>query len=182
MREQIDTDRLMIRPLEENDFTDFASYASDDELSYMFGWPQSKDIDHIRRIFERLLRGNQTYALYHKDDYKVIGHLTIVAPELPSDKLAILGELKGVTMAFAVAPTYQRQGIMTEVLTTMICTLFSEVQLDYIHCGHFEWNQSSQKLQEKLGFCPMGYHVFQRKQTEIKIIDNILYKQHNKFQ
>lgn len=64
---------------------------------------------------------------------------------------------------------------MIEALHAIIEELFIVQKYDYIHCGYFEFNTPSKILQEKLGFTYYGFHT--TKNGEVKIIDNLLFKE-----
>lgn len=171
----LETNRLILRPLTESDFEDFYEYVIDDELSKMYGFPFDKDNIIVSKIFVSFLVGQRTYAISYKENQKMIGHLMIVPPELPQEKLEKLSGKRGVTVAFAINPAYQRRGFMLEALKEVIENLFGEQQLDFIHCGYYEFNNPSKNLQNKLGFQYFSSHILTRKE-EIKIIDNILFR------
>lgn len=176
MNRTLETKRLLIRPLKESDFEDFYEYAVDDELSRMYGFPLNKEKELTLKIFISFLFGQRTYALICKENQKMIGHLMIVPPELLEPELEKLRGKKGATLAFAINPAYQREGLMFEALNEVIEDLFCRQSLDYIHCGYYEFNIPSKNLQEKLGFQYFTSHNMRHKDEEIKIIDNILWK------
>lgn len=172
----LETDRLLIRPMNSADFDDFYNYIIDNTLSRMYGLPLDKGEDICYQIFCSFLTGNKTYALEHKADKKVIGHLIAVAPEFPDHTNSDLADKKGITLAFAVSPKYQRQGFMREALLCVFDDLFIRKNYDYIHCGYYDYNAPSMKLQEQLGFRFYSSHTVRN--GELKIIDNLLYKEH----
>lgn len=172
----IETERLIMRPLIDADFEDFYEYAMDDELSRMYGLPLKKDRERVFKIFSAFLNGGKTYALVYKENQKMTGHLMIVPLELPEEEIEKLGDKKGVTLAFAIAPKYQRKGLIFEALTEVIEELFYKQNVDFIHCGYYEFNEPSKKLQEKLGFQYYSTHTAKRRDDEVKIIDNLLWR------
>lgn len=172
----METNRLTLRPLIESDFEDFYEYVIDDELSKMYGFPLNKDKIMASKVFVSFLVGQRTYAIIYKENQKMIGHLMIVPPELPAEELEKFSGTKGVTVSFAMNPAYQRRGLMLEALKEVIANLFEEKQFDFIHCGYYEFNTPSKNLQKKLGFRYLSSHTFVRKEEEIKIIDNILFR------
>ena len=172
---RIETPRLLLRPLEEADLTAFSTYVLDAELSRMYGLPTNMDHDTAAKIFHAFLQGGMTSALVLRETGCMIGHLMAVPPELPAEAMTRLDGKQGVTLAYAVAPGHQRQGLAFEALSAAIGYLFQQ-GMDYIHCGYYDFNLPSRRLQEKLGFQPFGTHSFQRRKDSITIIDNILWR------
>ncbi len=171
----LETERLIIRALNDADYDDFYAYISDNTLSYMYGFSLDKDEDRCYKIFSSFLSGDKTYALECKANNKVIGHIIVAAPEFPNHNDDNLVNKKGVTLAFAISPKYQRQGYMKEALRCIIDDLFCVQKYDYIHCGYFDYNIPSMKLQEQFGFKLYGYHTI--KNGVIHIMDNLLFRE-----
>lgn len=172
---RIETPRLLLRPLEEADLASFSTYVMDAELSRMYGLPVGMDHDTAAKIFHAFLRGGKTSALVLRETGCMIGHLMAVPPELPAETMTRLDDKQGVTLAYAIAPGHQRQGLACEALSAAIGHLFRQ-GMDYIHCGYYDFNLPSRCLQEKLGFQPFGTHSFQRRKDSITIVDNILWR------
>lgn len=172
---RIETPRLLLRPLEEADLAAFSTYVMDAELSRMYGLPTNMDHNTAAKIFHAFLQGGMTSALVLRETDCMIGHLMAVPPELPAEAMTRLDGKQGVTLAYAVAPGHQRQGLAFEALSAAIGHLFQQ-GMDYIHCGYYDFNLPSRRLQEKLGFQPFGTHSFQRRKDSITIIDNILWR------
>ncbi|MBQ8312848.1 MAG: GNAT family N-acetyltransferase [Clostridia bacterium] len=172
---RIETPRLLLRPLEEADLTAFSAYVMDATLSRMYGLPVGMDHDTAAKIFQAFLRGGKTSALVLRKTGCMIGHLMAVPPELPAEAMTRLDGKQGVTLAYAISPGHQRQGLAFEALSAAIDHLFRQ-GMDYVHCGYYDFNLPSRRLQEKLGFQPFGTHSFQRQDGTITIMDNILFK------
>ena len=100
-----------------------------------------------------------------------MGFLLDVAPELPEEMLRSLPE-GGRTLAYATFPLYQRQGYMREALAALIEEHFHSKSTPYIHCGHFPFNEPSEKLLLSLGFTHYGQHAL----GKATIIDKIRFK------
>lgn len=168
----METERLTLRPLQKSDFEDFFAYAMDSELCRMYGLPVDKEKDVVYQIFSSFLFGGKTLALVFKSTQKMVGHIIIVPPEFPEQEL--LKDKAGVTLAFAISPAYQRQGLMFEALSEVTYHLFCRQNVDYIHCGYYDYNIPSKRLQEKLGFQYFGSHTVRN--GELTIIDNLMFK------
>ena len=51
-----------------------------------------------------------------------------------------------------LSKAYWGQGLMPEAVKAVIDWLFRDMQLDFIICGHFDWNSRSRRVIEKCGF------------------------------
>ena len=160
------TDRLFIRPITEEDRVSFITGISDRALCSAYGFPADLDTSTARKIFEHFLGINSAYALLLAAKGTMAGFLLDVPPELPEETASGL-PVHGRTLAYSVFPEHQRQGYMEEALRAYI----PSVKTDYIHCGHFPENTQSRNLLRKLGFREWARH-----QTGSGIIvDEILY-------
>ena len=172
----IQTERLILRKLREEDFEDFCEYAMDDEMSIMMGRKILATKEDARWNFEWLKdKEDRCYGLVYKENNKVIGNITLTNP--PKDILK-LEEVKGKvgrSMSFSISKDYQRRGLMFEALEGLIDYLFSVEGLDYIQCGYFPFNLASQKLQEKLGFSYLTTIKYDDGKARLSSIENILW-------
>lgn len=142
------TERLLLRAWQETDLDDFFEYASVDGVGQMAGWLPHKNKEETMQILNMFISEKKTFAIVYNE--KVIGSVGIERyneNELPeySDKM-------GREIGYVLSKDYWGQGIMTEVVQEVICWLFEEEKLDFIVCGHFDYNIRSQRVQEKCGF------------------------------
>ncbi len=163
----IETKRLVLRPLAPQDEEAFLRGIADDELRRMYGFPAELSEERARRIFARF-SVLPAYGLVRKTDSTLVGFLLDVAPELPEEMLRSLPE-GGRTLAYAIFLLYQRQGYMREALAALIEEHFHSKSTPFIHCGHFPFNEPSEKLLLSLGFTPYGQHAL----GKAAIIDKI---------
>jgi len=163
----IETKRLVLRPLAPQDKEAFIRGIADEELRRMYGFPAELSEERGRWIFARF-SVLPAYGLVRKTDSALVGFLLDVAPELPEEMLRSLPE-GGRTLAYATFPLYQRQGYMREALAALIEEHFHSKSTPYIHCGHFPFNEPSEKLLLSLGFTPYGEHAL----GKATIIDKI---------
>ena len=147
---------------------EFISGIDDEELCRMYGFSYPPD---GLRIFERFTGLHDAYGIFRQSDGKLVGFILSVNPELPDECQKNLPS-NGRTLAYAIFPQYQRKGYMYSALNTLISNLFDEKEIDYIHCGRFDFNEKSARLLDKLGFEMFGTHCFKEK----TIVDEILLK------
>ena len=147
------SDRLIIRPMEKEDIAPFISGISDKSLRTAYGFPAELDQVTAHKIFDRFCSMDSSYSLILIATGTMVGFLLDVFPELPAEIASGLPG-SGRTLAYSVFPQFQRRGYMEEALRIFI----SSVKADYIHCGHFPDNVPSKKLLHKLGFRELTRH------------------------
>lgn len=140
------TERLIIRPWKNEDLEDFYEYARVEGVGEMAGWSTHKDIEESKRILDIFIKGKKTLSL--EMDGKVIGSLGIEE----YDNLPELEGLRGRELGYSLSKDYWGRGLMPEAVEKIIEYLFTEVNLDFIACGHWVLNNQSRRVQEKCGF------------------------------
>ena len=74
---QLETERLILRPFVKEDLDDFHAYASVEGVGEMAGWKHHTSKEETQKILDMFIESNQVFAIYHKEDQKVIGSLKI---------------------------------------------------------------------------------------------------------
>lgn len=149
----LETDRLILRAFKLEDIDDFYEYASVPDVGEMAGWNHHKDKDESLIILSRFIESDKTFAILLKENKKVIGSLGVEKYN-DEDKLEEFKDYKGREIGFVLSKDYWGKGIMKEAVDRVIEYLFDEIGLDFLICGHFEWNKQSRRVQEKCGFKP----------------------------
>lgn len=152
----LETERTRIRPYTDQDFDDYCLYILEPELQYMLGLEGVVDQESALQNFNWLLTNREFIAIELKETKQVIGHLCL---HPPFEELQCRAEYQnriGKSLSFAIAKTYRRKGIMSEVLTAVIDRLQHEQIVDYLDLEYITENIGSAKLQERLGFQVVG--------------------------
>ncbi len=148
----LETDRLLLRPFRDEDFSDFCVFALDPERNHVMANPPVPDEAEARAFFYWLKdEEKRAYAIVLKSTGHVVGNLTVYDSSSVSDRPELSG-LRGREMSFSIARPYRRQGLMEEALRAVIAHLFQAENADYITDGYFTFNEPSRVLHEKLGF------------------------------
>ena len=174
----VETPRLLLRKVSEEDFSYFRSDLADKEMDrMMLRWPCETEED-IRLGFEWFLyKEERAYAIVHKKTGETIGNLTVYnrVPECVANHEAVQGK-NGKALSFAVLPVFRRKGYMYEAVSAVIEYLFQVEKAEYINCGYLSYNAPSKALQEKLGFTYLLTERFQFNNQEMESIENILWR------
>lgn len=172
----LETERLCLRKICEDDFDAFCGYAMDDEMSRMMGNALHHTKEDARLTFNWLKdREERCYVLILKEIGAVIGHLTVCNVPAELMKLDVLNGKKGFSMSFCISRHYRRQGLMEETVRAVIDRLFEE-GMDYVQCGYLSFNDASAQLQKKLGFVYLTTQRFEEDGETIIAVENILWK------
>lgn len=149
----IETERLILREFDVSDLADFYEYASVAGVGENAGWSHHKNIDETKHKLNSFIEHNKTFALYHKNDAKVIGSLGVEYYKY-EDILVDLAEFSGRELGFVLSKNYWGQGLMVEAVKAVVDYLFNEIGLDFLMCGYYDYNLQSRRVQEKAGFKP----------------------------
>ncbi len=154
---RIETNRLILRPWEEDDLEDFYAYASVPGVGEMAGWNHHKSREESAQILDMFIRGKKTFALELKETGRVIGSLGL--EELDSDPV---GEGKmGREIGYVLSRDYWGRGLMPEAVRAVIDYCFRVLNYDYLTCGHFAGNDRSRRVIEKCSFAFFGESDFE---------------------
>lgn len=173
----METERLILRKFREEDFADFCAYAMDEEMCRMMGNDLMDTEEAARVTFDWLKdREERSYALILKETGRVIGNLNVTP--VPGDLLDLpaLAGKAGKSLSFCISRQYRRQGLMSEAVRAVIDHLFREEELDYVQCGHFDFNTVSARFQEKLGFTHLITMELDFKGEQMTSVENVLWK------
>ena len=146
---KIETERLILRPWQEADLSDFYEYASVEGVGEKAGWNHHQSPEESARILASFIKHKKTFALELKENGKVIGSLGLE----PRDEEAGLEEsLLGREIGYVLSHDYWGRGLMPEAVKAVIDYCFRRLGFDYLTCGHFDHNDRSRRVVEKCGF------------------------------
>lgn len=174
----VETDRLLLRKVTEEDFPYFRDYLTNKEMDRMMLRAACISEEEIRLGFEWFLyKEKRAYAIVLKETGETIGNLTVYdrVPDCLATHPIVQGK-NGKSLSFAMSPAVQRKGYMFEAVRGVIDYLFQKEEADYINCGYLSYNYPSKALQEKLGFQFLLSECFQFENKAMKSIENILWK------
>ena len=149
----IETKRLILRPFRQSDLRDFNEYASVPGVGEMAGWKHHETIEKTQEILDRFIKEDKTFAIVFKKNNKVIGSLGVEKYGL-EDKLTEFNGYYGREIGYVLSKDYWGKGIMPEAVGAVISYLFNDLNLDFLTCGYYDFNNQSKRVQEKCGFKP----------------------------
>lgn len=139
----LNTERLILRPIEVTDYNDICEYGCDEETGrYMLHWPKTEDhiVLFIERCIEIMKSDNITryeYVMQLKENSKVIGNITLEA----RDSVAEIGWISN--------KNYWNNGYMSEAVKEIIKYAFNNLGINTIMATCNDKNIASYKVMEK---------------------------------
>jgi len=164
---ELNTKRCIIRPYKLSDSEDLIEGLNEyDVVKWLekIPYPYTKKdaIDYLKsKIKNKKENTNYSFAIYHKKDNKMIGHISI----------NIIDQFSGIGSTGSwINKKYQRQGYMTEAKIAINNFAFNKLKLNRLESTVIADNVSSNKTQKKLGYILEG---IKRKAVKSRITKNI---------
>ena len=73
-----ETERLILRPWEEDDADSLYEYAKDPAVGPIAGWPVHTSVENSKAIIKEVLSADETYAVCLKEDNRAIGSIGLI--------------------------------------------------------------------------------------------------------
>ena len=149
----IETERLILRPFKQSDLDDFYEYASVEGVGEMAGWKHHESKEKSQIILDLFINEDKTFAIVLKENNQVIGSLGVEEYGM-EQALSEFFDYNGREIGYVLSKDYWGKGLMPEAVKAVIDYLFNDINLDFLTCGYYEFNNQSKKVQEKCGFKP----------------------------
>ena len=144
---QIETERLILREMNEEDFDDLYCVLADSDI--MQHYPYTFDEKRVRGWIEKnqeryQIFGFGLWAVCLKENGKMVGDCGLT--------LQPIGNTIKPEIGYHIQKTYQRKGYATEVCLAVIGYAWNFLEFDKLNCLIQKGNKASECLAEKLGF------------------------------
>jgi len=166
----LETERFILRPFEATDLNDFYAYASVPGVGEGAGWKAHDSIEASWGILKGFIEKRANFALYHKEDKKVIGSVGLHGSWTSRNES--YKHLKAKEIGYMVAKDYWGRGLATEAVKFIVEYGFNTLGLDAFGIAHFAENVQSRRVAEKCGFTYIETGVYFAKQLN-KHFDDI---------
>ena len=142
------TQRLVLRPLCENDRNDCARILENSEIKKTYMLPDFHSSEDVSAFFERLRNLSEDilhyfYGIFFCD--KLIGFINDV--EIDD---------KSIEVGYVIHPDYHNNGFATEALRSLTAELF-RMGFHCVKCGYFQGNEASRRVMVKSGMRKIDY-------------------------
>ncbi|HBX89487.1 MAG TPA: N-acetyltransferase [Marinilabiliaceae bacterium] len=160
---EIETERVLLRRFVESDAEDiFHNWASDSSVTRYLSWQAHSSIDVSKEILASWLKAYEDKEFYNwaivlKEQGKAIGSVGVVDFSNGHQRCEI---------GYCIGKGYWNKGIMTEVLSSVIKFMISEVGFNRVQAIHHSDNPASGRVMIKAGMKHEGrlraFHVNNR--------------------
>jgi len=161
MASEWETERLVIRTLQEDDLADYHGliYSDEEVCRYYSGDPMSLEEarEHLGyRILEARHADFQRWAIIKKEDGQFVGIVGLEAGpnfwyRFAGEKEPTYNEVE-VELSFALGRAYWGEGYATEACEEIITYAFTELKIPRLLGGFSRENERSHRLHTRLGF------------------------------
>ena len=162
----IASNRLLLRPWQDDDAPLLYRYASDPDVGPRAGWAPHQSVAESLHIIPTVFRNPTTWAIIRKEDNLLVGAIGY-GPSCDCHLPAREGE---PTVGYWIAKPFWNQGLCTEALQLLIAHLRQQNEsnennennevsthaIPSLISGHFIDNPASGRVMEKCGFVPTG--------------------------
>lgn len=148
-KEMIETERLIIRPWQENDAEILFKYARDPAIGPIAGWPPHTSVENSLEIIRTVFSTPETYAVVLKETDEPVGCCGIMfsnslhTADMQADEAEI---------GYWIGKPYWGQGLIPEAVKCLLSRCFNDLKLDTLWCGYYDGNDKSRRVCEKCGF------------------------------
>ncbi len=165
----IETERLILRPITEDDAEALFEYCRNEHVGPNAGWKPHESLEDTREIMKLIfLDKENVYGMVLKETGKLIGSIGLVAdPKRQNDQTRMVG--------YAVDENYWNKGYATEALQALIRFGFEHLGLQLISAYCYPFNKSSKKVLTKCGFQYEGILHLAEKRYDGVVLDNECY-------
>lgn len=154
---EIETNRLILKPIKKDDLEDLYNISSDDEVSKMAGTKTHKSIEDTKIAMEKYLDEKNIYSIFLKNENRMIGTIGVHKPkEFVVDKIKEEFNVNcGIELGFVLSKNFWGHGYMPEAVNSIMDYYFENSKCEYFIAAHNMTNIQSKKVQEKCGMIPV---------------------------
>jgi Acetyltransferases, including N-acetylases of ribosomal proteins len=165
----IETDRLILRPITEDDAEDIFAYSKNENVGINAGWKAHANIEETREIMGIIFLGKENvYGIESKETGKLLGTIGLIDdPKRQNNKARMLG--------YAIGEEFWGKGYTTEAAQAIIHYGFVELNLNLVSAYCYPFNKRSKRVLEKCGFQYEGLFRLAEERYDGVVLDNECY-------
>lgn len=141
----METERLILRRWNSNDFADFCEIFMDPDVTLNSGMNPIETKEVAKTTFTRLSKDKDAFAIVLKDENKAIGQI-----KFQEDFRRY--KINSISIGYELAKAFWGKGYMPEALRAMVKYAFDILEVEIIGIAHFSINARSRRVIEKAGF------------------------------
>jgi putative acetyltransferase len=165
----IETERLILRPVTENDEEAIFEYSKGKNVGPNAGWKPHESIEETREVMKLVfLDIENVFGIELKETGQLFGSIGLIPdPKRQNDNTRMVG--------YAIGENYWGKGYTTEAVQALIRFGFEELGLNLISAYCYPFNERSKHVLKKCGFKYEGKLHWAEKRYDGEIIDNECY-------
>lgn len=144
----LETERLILRPWEENDAEELFRHASSPDVGPIAGWSVHTSVENSCEIIKNVLSVPETFAIVWKKTNLPIGSIGLKM----GDATDLTDAEDECELGYWLGVSYWGQGIMPEAVKEILRYAFDDIGMKKVWCGYYDGNDKSKRVQEKCGF------------------------------
>ena len=145
---ELTTERLILRPFDDEDAESVFLYARDPRVGPRAGWQPHESVEESLDIIRTILSEKHTYAVCLKTDGDAVGAVGLTLGEAAGTD----GKPEEGELGCWLGVPFWGNGYIPEALGALIRYAFETLHLKRLWYGYFEGNGQSRRVQEKCGF------------------------------
>lgn len=143
----LQTNRLILRPWEDEDAAELYRYAKDPRVGPIADWPPHTSVENSLEIIWNVLSAPETYAIVLKETGLPAGSIGL----LFEGTYAPVGDAEA-EVGYWIGVPYWGHGLAPEAVCELERHAFEDLGLRGLWCSYFDGNDQSRRVQEKCGF------------------------------
>jgi RimJ/RimL family protein N-acetyltransferase len=151
-RNNMETERIRLRPWQDSDAETLFKYASDPDVGPRAGWPPHKSVEESLEIIRTVFHSEGMWAVIWKESEEAIGCVGYLPASASNLKIAN----DECEVGYWIARPYWDKGICTEALKMVIDYCFNKKGFTTLWGDYFPSNPASGRVMEKCGFVDTG--------------------------
>lgn len=140
----LETERMILREWKLSDVKDVFEYASGEKVGPMAGWKPHESLEESEGIIKMFMAEDETWAIELKENHKVVGSVGLHKRKRPG----FSGDRE---LGYVLSEAYWGQGLIPEAARQVLEFAFEELGLECVNVSHFDFNEQSKRVIEKLG-------------------------------
>ena len=142
----IETDRLILRGIVEDDAQDISEYGKEPNVGPNAGWKPHESIEETRELMKQIfINQPNVFGIVLKENNKMIGSVGLIKDPKRENPHALM-------LGYALSEHYWGRGLMTEASKAVIHFGFKDTEITVITCCCYAFNKRSRRVIEKCGF------------------------------
>ena len=143
----IQTERLILRAWAEDDAPELFELAKDPDVGPAAGWPVHTSVENSRQIIKDVLAVPETYAVILAETGEIVGSIGLHSHRDSKHSGADDKEL-----GYWIGKPFWGNSYAPEAGIALLRHLFEDLGAQRCWCCHYEGNDKSKRVIEKLGF------------------------------